>query len=401
MSLHVRPVSREEIESFVLAVGKAFHDRPRDEDVALWGAKTEPERSLAVFDGDRIVATAGIETRELTVPGGPVPAAGVTSVGVHADHRRRGLLTELMRRQLHGLRESGGEAVAILWASEATIYGRFGYGAASVSAELRVRTPQTRLREPPEERPRLLELDEARAAVVGIHERARRERLGLLSRRDVIWDGRLADMEHRRNGAGPLRAAVLDDRGYALYAVAHRWADGQPNHQVRVRELVAADPEAHAALWRFLLELDLTREVVWDLAPVDDPLPHMLENARAVTVHGFDGLYARVVDVPRALIQRAYAAPFETLLQVEDAFCRWNSGTWRLTWDGERADCEPATGPADLALGAAELGAVYLGGTTLAALAGAGRVRELRPGAVARASVAFRGVNEPWTPEIF
>jgi predicted acetyltransferase len=391
----------EQVPEFVRAVGKAFHDDPRPEDVAVWGGPLEPERTLAAFDGERIVATAAIQTRELTVPGGPIPAAAVTSVGVHADHRRRGLLTELMRRQLHGLHESGGEAVAILWASEAPIYGRFGYGIASGAAELRVRTPRARLREPPSDRPRLLELDEARAAIEPIYEAVRPHRVGLLSRRDPVWDGRFADKEHKREGAGVLRAAVLDGRGYALYAVAHRWTDGQSDHEVRVRELVAVDREATAALWRYLLELDLTHELLWELAPADDPLPHMLEDQRAVAARVLDGVYVRVVDVRRALAQRAYTTPFETVLEVRDEFCPWNAGAWRLSWDGERAACERVSAPADLALGASELGAVYLGGTTLAALAAAGRVQELRDGAVGAASVGFRGVSEPWTPETF
>jgi predicted acetyltransferase len=402
VSLDVRPVSEDRLPDFVRAVGKAFHDDPRPEDVAVWAAVAEPERTLAVFDGDRIVATAGIQTRELTVPGGPVPVAAVTAVGVHADHRRRGLLTELMSRQLHGLHESGGEALAILWASEAPIYGRFGYGVASAAGYLRVSTPRARLRAAPSERPRLLEIDEARAAMAPVYEAVWRERVGMLSRGDAVWGARLADKEHKRAGAGPLRAAVLDGRGYALYAVAHRWADGQANHEVRVRELVALDRDAHAALWRYLLELDLTRELTWELAPADEPLAHMLEDARAVRVPASDGVYARLVDVPRALADRSYTVPFATVLAVEDAFCPWNTGTWRLSFDGERAACEPADrAAADLALGATELGAVHLGGTTLAALAAAGRVRELRAGALAEASVAFRGVREPWTPETF
>jgi predicted acetyltransferase len=150
-------------------------------------------------------------------------------------------------------------------------------------------------------------------------------------------------------------------------------------------------------LWGFLLDQDLTRTITWDLAPVDEPLWLMLSDPRAVRMTLADSLWARLVDVAAALGARSYASDADVVIEVADDFCSWNAGRYRLSGDG----CERTEAAADLALDVADLGAAYLGGTTLRSLAAAGRVHELTPGAVARASAAFRGEVEPWCPEMF
>jgi predicted acetyltransferase len=391
------PIAPGAAEAFVLALQTAFHADPRPDDLADWSRVVEPERSLAIRDGGRMVATAGSFTRRLVVPGGEVPLAAVTLVGVRPTHRRRGLLTALMRRQLASVREP----VAALWASESAIYGRFGYGLAALAADLEVRTPAARLRRALDLRPELATPDEARAGMVAAYEAARRARPGMLDRDERWWDDRTRDREHARDGAGPLRAAVIDGRGYALYAVRSHFGAGGPDGEVRVRELLAADPEAHAALWAYLLELDLTRRVAYGLAPADEPLLHMVTEAQAVQHRLHEALWVRLVDVPAALTARTYAAPFRAVLELADDFCPRNAGRWALAWDGATATCERAADEPDLALAAADLGAAYLGGTTLAELAWAGRVLERRPGTLAPVSRAFRGDRAPWCPEIF
>jgi predicted acetyltransferase len=175
------------------------------------------------------------------------------------------------------------------------------------------------------------------------------------------------------------------------------WSDRGPAGSVAVTEVVAETPEAHAGLWRFLLGLDLVRTLQWRLAPEHDALAHLLESYDAVDRRAGDGLFVRLLDVDAALSARSYAIPLDVVLEVDDPFCPWNSGRHRLREDR----CEPTDAPADLALGAEALGAIYLGGTPLTALATAGRVRELQPGALAEAATAFRGAVEPWCPEIF
>jgi predicted acetyltransferase len=403
MSVELGPIAPEETQALLAAIAGAFlHDF--DEDEAKLDAKVvEPERTLVAREDGRMVATAAVFTRELTVPGGPVRVAAVSLVGVAPGHRRRGLLSAMMRRQLADVREAG-EAVAALWASEASIYGRFGYGIGTRVAELDVRTRDARLR-PDVERldvaPELMLAQDARGRIAPIHEAVRARRPGMLARSDSWWDLILHDPEREREGAGRLRAVVLGDQGYALYAFKEAWGAGGTEGEVRLRELVATTPAAAAALWGFLLELDLVRRVKWEIAPADEPLIHMVDNARAVTVTVGDGMWVRLVDLPRALRERTYSAPFDVVLDVADEVCPENAGRHRLAWDGERATCEPTRAKAGLELSGAELGAAFLGGTTLDSLARADRVRERTPGALRAASVAFRGAAEPWCPETF
>jgi predicted acetyltransferase len=394
-------ITQDEVHAFLEALFGAFHGELRPDELAMVATAIEPERSLAVREDGQIVATAGIYSRRLTVPGGEVPAAAVTMVGVRASHRRRGLLTTMMRRQLADVHEAGAEPVAALWASEGAIYGRYGYGLASLSAHVDVVVREARLRDPPEARARLGSPEAMRSAMVEIYDAARLQTPGMLDRSGVWWDRLTADFEHNREGAGPLRAAVVDGEAYAMYSVTMKFDLSGPDGRVNVREVVAATPEGNAAIWRFLLELDLTRRLEYDRAPSDDPLLHLVAEPQSVTATIGEALWVRVVDVPAALTARSYAMPFELVLELADDVCPWNAGRWALAYDGTTTTCERTSAPADLELGAAELGAVYLGGTTFATLARARRVREREPGAITTATAAFRGERAPWCPEIF
>jgi predicted acetyltransferase len=395
------PVAADEVPELLHAVEAAFHASVAPASMALHRRLIEPERTLAVRDRGRIVAGAAIYSRRLTVPGGVVPVAGVTQVGVLPSHRRRGLLTRLMQRQLADVHERGEEAVAALWASESAIYGRFGYGLATRYGALDVLTREAQLRTPAALPVDLCEPAAAVAPMGAVYEAARVVRPGMLDRPALWWEARVFDPEDEREGTQPLRAAVCTGAGYALYAVKERWEDGRPAGEVIVREVMAVSAEGRAAIWGFLLGLDLVRRLTYHLAASDDPLHLMVTNPQAVHARLGEALWVRLVDLPRALAERAYAHPFEVVLEVADGVCPWNAGRWALRWDGSAATCARTALPAALALGATELGAVHLGGTTLHALAAAGRVRELRPGALAAASRGFREEVDPWCPEIF
>jgi predicted acetyltransferase len=401
--MQIETIEPGEMDAVMDTLVTAFLEDPDEEEIALDKKLLEPERVLVARDGGRIVACAGVVTRELTVPGGPVPVAGVTIVGVAPSHRRRGMLSALMRRQLSDVRDAG-EAVAALWASESVIYGRFGYGIATQHAALTVHTREARVRPEVERLPGALELmhaDGAAERLAPAYEAVRAQRPGMLSRSPGWWEATLFDPEKERDGAGRLRAALLGDEGYVLYAYKEEWGETGTAGELRIRELVAGRPAAAAAIWGFVLELDLVRRARWELAPPDEPLAHMVDNSRAVTARIGDSLWVRLVDVPRALRERTYSAPFDVVLEVADEVCPWNAGRYRLVWDGATAECEPASADADLELSAAELGAAHLGGTTLLSLARAGRVRAHDRAALWAASVGFRGALEPWCPEIF
>ena len=395
------PITADEIPSFVEATYSAFHNDVAAHDLERWTLVLEPERTLALRDRGRIVAGGGIFSRRLAIPGGETPVAAVTLVGVRPTHRRRGLLTTLMRRQLADVHEAGREPVAALWASEPVIYGRFGYGMATLGAQIALDPRSARLRRTSDAPVDLLAPADAVDAMRAIHDQVRSGLPGMLDRDGPWWQDRIKDPEgDRAPGVQPLRAAVTDG-GYALYAVNPRFVDDRPAGEVHVREVLATTPDARTAIWSFLLGLDLTVKLTWDNAPADDPLPHMLVNSHAARLWIDDNLWLRVVDVPSALTARRDREPVEVVFELADEVCPWNAGRWALRWDGSTATCARTATPAGLELGASELGAAYLGGTTFDQLARAGRVSELRGGALEAASRAFQGDRAPWCPEIF
>ncbi|AZM53248.1 GNAT family N-acetyltransferase [Streptomyces sp. WAC 01529] len=380
------------------------------EERELWHALTEHDRSIGVWEGDACVGTAGAFSFRLSVPGGAlVDAAGVTMVGVAATHRRRGILTSMMRRQLDDIR-AGGEPLAVLTASEPVIYGRFGYGAATSQMKADIDTSRVSLSVPPgtdDVRLRYVDPADVRVheACEALYARRVAGRPGMLARQPGWERLGLLDPPGERGGASPLQGVVAERAGepvgYARFAVKPDWEWQGPKGAVHVRDLEALDPAAYAALWRFLFDIDLTSSVLARNRPVDDPLLQLVSDVRRCDLAVRDSLHVRLVEVGAALEARTYQAPLDVVFEVDDAFCPWNAGRWRLTGDAKGASCARTEDAADLALSVRELGAAYLGGVSLSSLAGAGRVRELRRGALAEASVAFGSDVAPWLPHGF
>ncbi|MFJ7065625.1 GNAT family N-acetyltransferase [Streptomyces sp. NPDC101115] len=409
MTTELRVLDPADWDNWYAVLELAFGGVPEsDEERKLWQELTEHERSIGAWDGDRCVGTASAFTFRLSVPGGNVlPAAGVTMVSVAGTHRRRGILTSMMRRQLEDVR-SWGEPVAVLTASEPEIYGRFGYGVAAYSTHATIDTTRVRLTVPEgtdQVALRHTTPAEALDAMEALYARTVRSRPGMLERRPGWERLALLDPPGDREGASPLQC-VLAERdgevvGYALYAVKPEWSYAGSDGSVSMHQLTGLDPAAEAALWRFLCSVDLTARVRMRSRPVDDAWQHLVSDVRRCEPTLRDGLHVRLVDVGAALAARAYQAPVDLVFEVEDAFCPWNEGRWRLTGDAKGARCAPTDDAADLALSVRELGAAYLGGVSLVSLAAAGRVRELREGALVEASVAFGSPVAPWLPHGF
>jgi predicted acetyltransferase len=415
----LRPVAPDEFDAFGDVTAQAFNDAERPaEAMEQERVIFEFDRSLAAFDGDAIVGTAAAYSFQLTVPGGIADAGGVTFVGVLPTHRRRGILSAMMRHQLADI-AARGEAVAALWASESGIYGRYGYGCASGQLRFTIRRGEgalnpaapgragtghgsARLRSGPP--------SELRAELAKVYDSVAPYRPGMMARDDRWWQNILADPESSRRGMSPLRCLLAGDesgpRGYALYRTKPDLVeDGLPSGLLSVRELVAADPAATAALWADLLARDLIGEVVAGQRPVDDPLLEMLADRRRARASLTDGLWIRLTDVQAALGQRRYSCAADVVIEVIDELLPANAGRWRLQCpgpaDSAAASCERSTAAADVVLPVAALGAGYLGGTRLGALAGAGLVAERKHGALARLSAAMYSDPAPWCPAIF
>ncbi|MDG4820294.1 GNAT family N-acetyltransferase [Asanoa sp. WMMD1127] len=404
--IEVRTATPDDFDAIAAMLGVVFHYTQNPESLAVERPLHDPARGLVAVDGDQIVGSAGSFDREMAVPGGVVPCAHVTGVGVLPTHRRQGILRRMMERQLRDVAAAGREPIAALWASETAIYPRFGYGFAAPRLQLQADLTGTGLPAPAPGRLRAGSPATLRIELAKLYDELRPHRPGWSSRDDNWWNFLLLDIEAHREGATERQAVVHETPdgavdGYAIWRVKGDWDDGGPNAEVRVSEVVAGNPDATRALWRFLFSLDLTRRLTYGLATPDEPLLHLVPEPRRLKPTLADGLWVRLVDVPAALRARAYRAPLDVVLEVTDALLPANAGRWRLTTDGTTTSCEPTTDPADLACDVLELGAAYLGGTALATLGRAGRVRELRPGALVAGDTAFGWHQAPGGMEVF
>ena len=406
MDLTVRPVSLDEVDAFVRAQTASFGMTARDSDVTAERLIFEADRSLAVFDGESQVGGAMAATFEMTVPGGRLPTAGITAVGVLPTHRRRGILTSLMREQLEDIHRRG-EPLAALWASESGIYGRFGYGIAAQSATIKIAREHSAFLRPvePAERLRLVDRDEALRTFPQVYERVLSGRPGHIARNAAWWDYSMTDLEHDRDGASAYFFVLLEENGrpegYAYYRVKQDWSAHLPAGELRVQELQGASPRAVAQLWRYCLDVDLVAKVSAQHRAPDDPLFLLLADPRRLERRLYDGLYVRVVDVAAALAGRRYRAPGRLVIEVRDGFCPWNEGRYALEGGPDGAECSPTQAEPEVVLDATSLGAVYLGGVAFQALADGLRAEERRPGALKEADLMFGVSMAPWCGHMF
>lgn len=363
------------------------------------------DRAMGVQAPDgRLAAVHGSYPFTLPVPGGNVPCAGLTWVGVRPDERRRGLLSSMIGT--HVARSlARHEPVSALFAAEEAIYGRFGYGSACDAVRLTL--PRGAALRPVPGSDRLtVRLDEADPdrhddVVQALHVAAGAGRPGWVVRSSPALRRRiLVDPEHERGGGEPMQIATVhapdgSPRGFALLRRTSRWGDAGPEFPVEVRAAVALDAAATHRLWSFLLDLDLTVSVSTPKLAADDALLSLLVDHRPGRPRLEDNLWVRLLDLPAALAGRRYSAPLDLVVQVTDTLLPANAGAWRLRTDApdaagtwamtvERTDDAPA-----LLADVRELGAAYLGGRSLAAYAAAGLVTEREPGAALRAATAF------------
>ncbi|MER7463365.1 GNAT family N-acetyltransferase [Streptomyces sp. NPDC097981] len=405
--MDIRPTTDQDLEVFVDTIHGAFGRFPEtpteDGGGVFWSAYEMDRNLLAVTADGRPVGTAGAYSFELTLPGEIlVPTSGVTAVGVLPSHRRRGVLTAMMRHQLAALRARG-ECLSVLLASEALIYRRFGYGPATYTARLTVPRHQAALALPrargaadaPATGPDTGSIEVLRRAECGevleeVYDRYRRAQPGALSRPHHWWS----------SGAGqpPISRAPR-------YIAVHRDADGVPDGYasyslgesvtLTVDEIITTDDAVYTALARFLLGHDLVSQVVFKHVPTEHPLRWQFEDFRAGEVSGdTDWLWVRLLDVPRALTARGWFTDGELVLDVDDPFLG-EHGRYLLTVRDGKADCVPTDREPDLSLDVSDLGSVYLGGTAPSTLVRAGHVRAHRPGAAMLADALFRAERSP------
>jgi predicted acetyltransferase len=409
MSFEIRPLTEEDIPAFRQAIAAGFgEDADLEDETSLerFKALFRRDRSFPVFDGDQMVGTGGDFEFQMTVPGGAQAAtAGLTIVTVRPTHTRQGALSAMMREHFDRARQRG-EILGALWASERAIYGRFGYGPAVVQHAIKIDARQAgRGGFEPGVNVRLVELDEAKQLLPPLYARLQATRAGMYQRSDDWWKYQLFyDPQKWRDGASAVRHVVAEADGepvgYASYRQKMDW-DHIAGGEVRIREVIPVTDAGFRALWHYLLNIDLFPILKhWNNA-VDDPLPMLLRDGRALETTGLaDGLWVRLIDLTAALAQRTYPRDGNLVIDVTDRWCPWNEGRFRLTVAEGAAQCEPTTDDPELTMDVGTLSALYLGGQSAVGLARAGLI-EGKPADIAAASEMFRTAPLPWCAEVF
>lgn len=406
MSFEIHYLGVERTDEFLGPILSAFGSRPNPERVGAWKQVGELVQRLAVFDGSTVAGAAGTFAFDMTVPGGTVGTAGLTTVAVLPTHRRRGIMSALVTQHLRDAR-AGGRIASALWASESPIYGRFGYGMASHVYHARIRTDRTDFLAPLTDKGRVrpIDVDEAARLCPPIWERVRTQVPGMLSRSIEWW--RLRLLRDSNDREGPLQRVVLELDGqpqaYALYSLTGKFTDYSiPEFTVNVREAVGVDAAATRRIWRYLLDIDLVTDVKAALLPTDHVLVHTLNDVRRMHLGLSDGVWVRLLDVPAALAARHYAVDDTIAIEVTDELFSDNSGCYRI--DGDTGEIERVSGASakpDIQLSIESLGAAYLSGISFTQLAAAGRLQVCTERAAERADALFQCAHAPWCPEIF
>jgi predicted acetyltransferase len=406
--LIARPIGHGGMEPMIVASSLAFGDEATPEFVKGWQRILERDRTFEIVDGDLVVGGGSVFSFTVSVPGGAqVPAGGLTGVGVLPSHRRRGGLRALIDQVLaDGI--SRGEPLSVLWASEGPIYRRFGYGVAALRATSIVGRQHIRFVPPVPEigRIRLLSVAEALRHLPAVWDELARTTPGVFGRSEAWWrDEVLDDAEWRRQGAGVrfIPAIEMDGavRGYGFYRWRTEWDHLGSRSILEVREVVAPDPAAELALWRFLAEMDLMGTLKAQNLPVDTPLFHRVDDPRRLGLTIGDGLWVRILDLPAALTARSWSADDDLVLEVIDDLLPANAGRWRLTVRDGRAVVARTDAAPDATLGIAALGSLYLGGVRAADLARAGHLVAPDPATPGRIDALDIVARQPWCPAIF
>ena len=402
MAIEIRTIDEADVAGWVRCMATGFLIEPTETEAEDRRRGMTLDRTWAAIDQGQVVGTLRSFASTITVPGpAPLSTAALTNVTVAPTHRRRGLLSQMMTRDLRQSAERG-EPVGMLIASEYPIYGRFGYGAAIEGATWSIDASLARFRR---EATGTVELvDPTTLAKEGppIYERFQAGQPGAIERTSRWWDRILHQPPAPASDGSAHYQAVYrspagDHEGYVRYRATNHWDQMRPAGSLTVEDLVAVTPEAYHRLWRYCCEVDLITRVEAPDRSVDEQLAWLVADGRVVRQTGrFDFVWLRMLDVGAALSTRRYLAPGRVVIEVVDPL-GLAGGRYLLDGGPDHAGCRPAGGEsADLTVGVDGLGSVFAGGVSLQTLASAGRVDEHRPGAVATADAMFRSHVTPW-----
>lgn len=403
MAVEFRAAREDELEDYLRVVKYVFAVAPGPEpQPPRW--RINPEHTMCAFVDGQLVSTHGAYDFTVRLNGAPVKMAGVSNVGTLPGYRRRGFVREIVTRSLSDARDRG-QSCAILWASFAAIYQRFGYGLASKWVGYTWDPRYGALTGAPATgQADVVTFEEGRPIAERLLAEYVEPRNLMIERSEAGWDRifepdvddwKPHQMVVYRNAAG-------DPRGYLTFRnrEVEDFNPG-PNQYMKVGSFVPLDVDAYRGLWDFLAAHDLVREIEMERVPEDDPASLLLLEPRTLRRKTGDAIWMRIADVELALNQRPYGAAGELNIAVLDDVCTWNAGTYRIETDGTSSNVARTTETADLTVPVARLSQLLSGFASATELARAGLIEASDPTVLGRADRMFATAFRPYTQDGF
>ena len=388
-----------------------------------WGLNgRDLRRTVCALDGTQMIGVSYVFEHQIRIPGTTVSSAGLAGVGVMPTHRRKGALNGMMRKIIDDAKERG-DVLATLWASEASIYGRYGFSIGAFHDSFTLHRAYSALNSDLDQKGHVdfIEISAAKDFLPIVHDKVFHVRNGVIRRDEYLWDLWVKKFQNFK----PKDKIFLvgyscqgEIEGYALYFLESRGlqnpgsepryiggllesSDPEEEHRMNILELMSTNDEAYLALWKFLLGVDRVNSYRASKRPIDDPFIWLLKHPDMMRKSLTSMHWVRIVDVVSALASRKYSTEDNLVIQIYDGFCPWNQLRILLEAGNDGSNVSISSRFPDISLSTQEIASIFLGGAKLRTLAINGRVQENKSGAIQRLDAMFATSQPPWCPEGF
>ena len=398
MQYEIRPISSKEFSEFSETTARAFGIDQDAKYLSMKKSYFDFDRTLAVIHKNGIIGGCVSSPYLLNIPGGQVNVAAVADVSVLPNHRRKGILTKMMRTQLSNIYKKG-ESFAALWAEESPIYGRFGYGISSFHENWVLNRQHNEFNTNIANKGTIEYLNPSKIteSLPQIYERATLDVPGIIQRPKMYWQVIAEDFESKRNNESKMQHVTYSEGNHITGYASYRTVPAG----ISVHELIGMDLNSVITLWRFCLDMDLRLQAQIYRRPLDDIFPLLLKDPGRLSRAIKEGLWLRLVDVQKALTLRKYSLQTRLVIRVIDSFCQWNDQTFELQTDGKDNNCLPSNSNPDICISVSDLASVYLGTIKFSTLLKCGRIQQETDNAVHKADMMFSYKQAPWSPFYF
>jgi predicted acetyltransferase len=397
----VRPIKPSEMEDFLVVARLGFGLPPE------FKINLDPEWTMCAFTNDKLATSYAAWPLEMYFGGKTIQVGGITWVATHPLYRRRNYLRKITEAHFKHLHDTGGQSITALQASMASVYQRYGYGIVSTKNSYSIEPQYIKFVSQPVLKGQLREAGDSDIdSMVDIYNRFASSKVGLLKRGKGMENapgnfnvfmmpppGLPMKLIYRESGK---------DLGYVIYSTVRDTSGGNPlGQRIMISDMAYLTPSAYQAIWGYFANMDIVSRVDWNKVPVDDPLPHLLQEPRKLNITSADGLLGRIVDVERALPQRQYLDEGVLIFEVLDDLCPWNCGKWSLTVSASGNEIKRTSRKAHITMPVSTLAMLFFGQINATQAAAMGRMEVFQPKELLTWDKVMRTTYRPACTDIF